>query len=85
VLQVNEVLTMHFGPQDVLVAVSLDFDDRFPQDKLSAQSRGLSDGSRRRIQVSRKCCRSLEKFAADSALEGTGFEPPVPDVREVPL
>jgi cation diffusion facilitator family transporter len=30
VLQVNEVLTMHFGPQDVLVAVSLDFDDAIP-------------------------------------------------------
>src|SRR5215212_8348818 len=25
---VNELLTMHFGPSDVLVAISLDFDDR---------------------------------------------------------
>jgi divalent metal cation (Fe/Co/Zn/Cd) transporter len=24
----NEVLTMHFGPQDLLVALSLDFEDR---------------------------------------------------------
>jgi cation diffusion facilitator family transporter len=27
---VNEVLTMHFGPQDVLAAISLDFDDTLP-------------------------------------------------------
>jgi divalent metal cation (Fe/Co/Zn/Cd) transporter len=27
VLRLNEALTMHFGPQDVLVALSLDFDD----------------------------------------------------------
>ncbi len=27
VLGVNEVLTMHFGPQDVLAAISLDFED----------------------------------------------------------
>lgn len=27
---VNEVLTMHFGPRDVLAAVSLDFDDDLP-------------------------------------------------------
>ena len=29
VQQLNEVLTMHFGPRDVLVTLSLDFDDRF--------------------------------------------------------
>ncbi len=28
VQRVNEVLTMHFGPREVLVALSLDFDDR---------------------------------------------------------
>jgi divalent metal cation (Fe/Co/Zn/Cd) transporter len=28
VMRPNEVLTMHFGPQDVLVALSLDFQDR---------------------------------------------------------
>lgn len=28
VIRPNEVLTMHFGPEDVLVALSLDFDDR---------------------------------------------------------
>lgn len=27
---VNEVLTMHFGPRDVLAAISLDFDDTLP-------------------------------------------------------
>ena len=27
---VNEVLTMHFGPRDVLAAISLDFDDAMP-------------------------------------------------------
>ncbi len=27
VVAINQVLTMHFGPSDVLVALSLDFDD----------------------------------------------------------
>ncbi|HTR17248.1 MAG TPA: cation diffusion facilitator family transporter [Acetobacteraceae bacterium] len=30
VVRVNELLTMHFGPQDVLVALSLDFEDTQP-------------------------------------------------------
>jgi len=30
VLQLNELLTMHFGPRDVLVAISLEFDDMIP-------------------------------------------------------
>jgi cation diffusion facilitator family transporter len=30
VVRLNEVLTMHFGPQDVLVALSLDFEDTIP-------------------------------------------------------
>jgi cation diffusion facilitator family transporter len=30
VIRLNELLTMHFGPQDVLVALSLDFDDLIP-------------------------------------------------------
>ncbi len=30
VVRVNELLTMHFGPQDVLVALSLDFEDAQP-------------------------------------------------------
>lgn len=28
VVRPNEILTMHFGPQDVLVALSMDFEDR---------------------------------------------------------
>jgi divalent metal cation (Fe/Co/Zn/Cd) transporter len=28
VVRPNEILTMHFGPRDVLVALSLDFEDR---------------------------------------------------------
>lgn len=30
VLRINELLTMHFSPRDVLVALSLDFDDDLP-------------------------------------------------------
>ncbi|CAN5899900.1 cation diffusion facilitator family transporter [soil metagenome] len=30
VARVNELLTMHFGPSDILVALSLDFDDAMP-------------------------------------------------------
>jgi cation diffusion facilitator family transporter len=32
--RVNEVLTMHFGPQDILVALSLDFEDGMPAAKV---------------------------------------------------
>ncbi|WP_340647337.1 cation diffusion facilitator family transporter [Phenylobacterium sp.] len=30
VTQINELLTMHFGPREILVALSLDFDDLMP-------------------------------------------------------
>ena len=30
VARINELLTMHFGPRDILVALSLDFDDAMP-------------------------------------------------------
>ena len=40
---VNEVLTMHFGPQDVLAAISLDFDDGLPAE---AVERTVSDVER---------------------------------------
>jgi divalent metal cation (Fe/Co/Zn/Cd) transporter len=36
VVRLNELLTMHFGPQDVLVALSLDFEDT--QTALSVES-----------------------------------------------
>ena len=29
ILRVNELLTMHFGPKDILLNLSVDFDDRF--------------------------------------------------------
>ena len=34
VVRLNEALTMHFGPRDVLVALSLDFDDGLPAGKV---------------------------------------------------
>jgi len=40
---VNEVLTMHFGPRDVLAAISLDFDDGLPAE---AVERTVSDVER---------------------------------------
>jgi len=36
VIRLNELLTMHFGPQDVLVALSLDFDDRIPAGRVES-------------------------------------------------
>lgn len=36
VVRLNEALTMHFGPRDVLVALSLDFDDGLPAGKVEA-------------------------------------------------
>jgi cation diffusion facilitator family transporter len=41
---VNEILTMHFGPNDVLAAISLDFDDR---QTASAVERAVNDLERR--------------------------------------
>jgi len=38
---INEVLMVHFGPEEVLIALSLDFDDGIPG------SPSWSDGSRR--------------------------------------
>lgn len=36
VVGINEVLTMHFGPQEILVALSLDFDDAIPAAAIEA-------------------------------------------------
>ena len=36
VLGINEILTMHFGPQDLLVALSLDFDNAIPAGRVEA-------------------------------------------------
>jgi cation diffusion facilitator family transporter len=36
VVGINEILTMHFGPQDLLVALSLDFDDAIPAGRVEA-------------------------------------------------
>ena len=36
VVGINQVLTMHFGPREVLVALSLDFDDRISAAQIEA-------------------------------------------------
>ena len=36
VVRLNELLTMHFGPRDVLVALSLDFEDAQPAASVEA-------------------------------------------------
>jgi cation diffusion facilitator family transporter len=36
VVGINEILTMHFGPRDLLVALSLDFDDAIPAARVEA-------------------------------------------------
>jgi cation diffusion facilitator family transporter len=36
VMRLNEALTMHFGPQDVLVALSLDFEDTIPAGRVES-------------------------------------------------
>src|SRR6267154_3876178 len=36
VVGINEILTIHFGPQDLLVALSLDFDDAIPAARVEA-------------------------------------------------
>ena len=41
VVGINEVLTMHFGPQEVLAALSLDFDDKIPAAEIEAAVAGI--------------------------------------------
>ena len=41
--RVNELLTMHLGPRDVLVNLSLDFDDRLSAAEVEALVSGLED------------------------------------------
>jgi divalent metal cation (Fe/Co/Zn/Cd) transporter len=36
VVRLNEALTMHFGPRDVLVALSLDFEDTIPAGRVES-------------------------------------------------
>ena len=36
IISVNEVLTMHLGPQDVLLNLSVDFGDRYSADDVEA-------------------------------------------------
>jgi len=36
VVGINEILTIHFGPEEVLVALSLDFDDGIPAASVEA-------------------------------------------------
>jgi len=38
---VNEVLTMHFGPRDVLAAISLDFEDALPAEAAERTVSGI--------------------------------------------
>jgi len=44
VVGINEILTMHFGPREVLVALSLDFDDGIPAASVEA---GVAELERR--------------------------------------
>jgi len=41
VQSVNEVLTMHFGPRDVLAAISLDFEDALPAEAAERTTSGI--------------------------------------------
>lgn len=41
VVGINQVLTMHFGPQEVLAALSLDFDDRISAGEIEAAVAGI--------------------------------------------
>jgi divalent metal cation (Fe/Co/Zn/Cd) transporter len=51
VVGINEILTMHFGPQDLLVALSLDFDDAISAGRVESAVAQLE----RRHRISRNC------------------------------
>jgi hypothetical protein len=43
VVEVVEVLSLHFGPQDILVGVTIDFDDNLPGGAVEQAAQELSD------------------------------------------
>jgi cation diffusion facilitator family transporter len=49
VVALNETLTMHFGPRDVLVALSLDFDDAISAAQVEASVIHIEHGVRRQF------------------------------------
>ena len=49
--RINEVLTMHFGPEQVLAALSLDFDDSISAEQVEG---AVADIERRSNRNSRK-------------------------------
>ena len=84
VLRVNEALTMHFGPRDVLVALSLDFDDTLTASQLETAVSRIE----RRIKTAHPevtACsskrRALTRIAADSCPPLAPTPNPNPVVR----
>ncbi len=75
VTRVNELLTMHFGPQDVLVALSLDFEDTLlaaaVEDTVTALERALKSAH---PEISRVFIEA-KSFDAGQRLVATGPRP----------
>jgi cation diffusion facilitator family transporter len=73
---VNELLTMHFGPSDVLVAVSLDFDDDLSAGKVEAAVTAIEKRMKAAHPEVKRIFVEAQSFVHHKALAG---ELPVPD------
>jgi cation diffusion facilitator family transporter len=68
VVRVSRVLTMHFGPDQVLVGLSLDFDDRLSGEAVEAGTQEIAERIRRAHEVVRSVLfEASEKPGAASA------------------
>jgi divalent metal cation (Fe/Co/Zn/Cd) transporter len=75
VVAVEEVLSMHLGPSEVLLAVTIDFRDDLPSGAIEEAAAALSAGiERRHPQVTRLFMRPRRRSAADRT---TAAEPAV--------
>jgi cation diffusion facilitator family transporter len=80
VVRVNRVLTMHFGPDQVLVGLSLDFDDHLSGEAIEAGTRDIADGIRRAHEEVRSVLFEAgeEPVAASAGQSGRGRRGDIP-------
>jgi cation diffusion facilitator family transporter len=77
VVRLNEALTMHFGPRDVLVALSLDFEDALPAARVEAAVSAIERAIKAaHPEVTRVF---VEAQGFDAHRRGTAPGPPVED------
>ena len=78
VKQMNELLTMHFGPQDVLLTLSLDFEDGLPSEEVEKSISELERNIKQSMPQIRRIfieAQSWYGHKLDRAIEHSGTQP----------